>query len=175
MSIYPGGCAPNHNHPTDSNIPGACSPRSPAKTPLVLESIRGDIGDLISFACGSRTIPISERTGGALAAAFPDRMPGREFNDKYRAISELRRINMCIYTDGFFPIWLPTVEDIADRIVARKRQYQGAKLQMRKRDISNALRRAPLHPDMGIFSVINLAVGLVGVGVGDSIGWIILR
>ena len=41
----------------------------------------------------------------------------------------------------------PEVRDIAERVVRKKRQFPGASVKIRKRDISNAFKRAPLRPD----------------------------
>ena len=55
--------------------------------------------------------------------------------------------NLGIGTDDSPPIWLPGIKKITERIIRHERQYAGIPIKIRKRDITNAFKRVPLHPD----------------------------
>ena len=54
---------------------------------------------------------------------------------------------MGIDTGELFPIWLPVMNDIAEMVSMKKRQFPGALVGICKRYIGNAFKRVPLHPD----------------------------
>ena len=61
-------------------------------------------------------------------------------------------MNSGIDATVFSPIWCPEVEDITERIVRKQRQPPGVPIKVRKRDISNAPKRAPLRTDYSAIS-----------------------
>ena len=60
-------------------------------------------------------------------------MQDRAFSDKFLTISDIRMVNLGANTDEIFPIWLPGIRNIADRIMSKERQFQALVEKMRKR------------------------------------------
>ena len=54
------------------------------------------------------------------------------------------------------PIWLPGIKEITELVARKTRQYTCYPVKVCKRDISNAFRRVPLHPDYVAIFVTNL-------------------
>ena len=54
---------------------------------------------------------------------------------------------MGVEKNDFFPIWMPEIGNITERIVRKKIQYPGIPAGVLKTDIRNAPKRTPLHPD----------------------------
>ena len=79
-------------------------------------------------------------------------MPDRAFSDKSGTISDIRRVNLRAGARESTPIWLREVKDITERVLRKQRQFPGVHVKIRKRDASNAFKRAPLRPDYSAIS-----------------------
>ena len=147
MSICTLGAMPRYTSFPPKSAPGNGYPHNEAHTKKILESMWGDIIHLEAFICATTSLVFDERLEYSPTTTVPKRLPDRTFCAKSRTISDLRRINLGIDTDDFFPIWLPGIKDIAERINRMKRHNPGIPVRICKRDISNAFKRAPLRPD----------------------------
>ena len=103
---------------------------------------------------------------------MPKRLPDRTFSDKIRTVSDLRGVNLGVNAGDFFLIWLHGVKSTTERIIRKKRQYPGATIKVCKRDISNAPKRVPLHPDYVAIFCHQFAAQPSGLTQDATAGWI---
>ena len=174
MSIFTIGAAPRYEALPAKNVPVDGYPHNAAHTGEILESMWGDIRQLKAFLCATPSLTFGERLEYSPTNAVPKRLPGRAFISKSRTISDLRRINMGIKTEDFCLIWLPEIKDITGRIIRKKWQYPGYPVKICKRDISNAFKRAPLHPDYIAIFCHQLESGASCLSHDATIGWLSL-
>ena len=174
MSIFTIGAAPKYDALPAKTVPGDGYPHNAAHTRKILESMWGDMRQLKVILCATTSLTFGERLEYSPTTTVPKRLPDRTFSSKSRIISDLRRINLGINTDDFFPIWLPDVKDITERIVRKKRQYPGYPIKLCKRDISNAFKRVPLHPDYIAIFCNQFERGASGLSHDATIGWLAL-
>ena len=174
MSIYTNGAAPKYTPAPPKAAPDDGYPHNADHTVKILESMWGDIKLLKAFISATTSLTFGERIGYAPTTTAPKRLPGRTFSDKRRTISDLRRINLGVDTADFCPIWLPEIKDISERIIRKKRQYRGVPIKLRKRGISNAFKRVPLHPDCVAISCHQFASQSSGLEQDATVGWLAL-
>ena len=73
------------------------------------------------------------------------RNPDRSRSTDKRVISDLRVINLYFDTTDVYPVDLPTVKELARRIVAIKRKFPQTCVMLAKRDIESAFRLIRTH------------------------------
>ena len=76
------------------------------------------------------------------------RNPDRSRSTEKRDIADLRRINLYFDTADVYPVEIPTVEELARRIIALKRKFPQTNVLLAKRDIKSALRLIRLRPQL---------------------------
>ena len=103
MSIYTLCAMPVYHPLPPKPVPGDGYPASPKKTMGITESLRGDIPQRIVALCATTPLVYGERLEYTPTTTVPKRLPGRTFSEKSRAISDLRRLNLCISTAKFPP------------------------------------------------------------------------
>ena len=113
-----------------------------------------------------------ERLEYSPTTTVPKRLPDRTFSDKSRTISDLGGINLGINTDDFFPVWLPEIKSISERIIRKKRQYPGVQIKVCKRDISNAFKRVPHPSGLHIYFLPLIRESVKWIGTGFYRGMI---
>ena len=113
----------------------------------IIESMWGDIRHRKVVICDTTALAYGERSGYTPTTTAPKRPHGRTFSEKSRTVSDLRGVNVGIDRTEFRPIWLPDMNDTAERVMENRMQFPGAPAKICKRDISNAFKRALLRPD----------------------------
>ena len=172
MSIYTNGAAPKYTPEPPKAVPGDGYPHNAEHTVAILESMWEDAKQLKAFISATTALTFGERIEYSPTTTAPKRLPDRTFSDKCRTVSDLRRINLGINTEDFPPIWLHAIKHIAERIIRKKRQYPGVPIKVCKRDISNAFKRAPLHPDYITIFCHQFAAQSIGVARDAAVGWL---
>ena len=147
MSIYTRGEMPTYRPSPAKPVPDDGYPHNSAQTLQIIESMWEDIRQHKVILCATSSLIYGGRLEYTPTTSVPKWMPDWTFSDKSRTISDLRRVNLRIDTAEFFPIWLPDVEDITERVLRKQRQFPCVPVQICRRDISNAFKRVPLRPD----------------------------
>ena len=124
-SIFANGSPPKYTSAPPKAVPGDGYPHNKARAAKILESMWGDIIQLKAFVCDTKSLIYGEPLEYIPTATVPNRLPDRKFSAKSRTISDLRRANLGIDTEDFFPIWLPEIKHIAERAIRTKRQNPG--------------------------------------------------
>ena len=122
-------------------------PRKRARSLPILKSLWKDIRTCKAFALDTDRIPAGERVEFSPTHTVLKRKPDRSFSEEFRTISDLRRINLWLDKKDTFPVWVPGIPLIIERIMMLKNRYTGMKIRIDKRDISQAFRRVAIHPD----------------------------
>ena len=96
---------------------------------------------------GTIHIPVDEVVVHSPTHTVLKRNPDRPRPSEFRTISDLRKINDALAKDDVFPVWAPSISNVVTRIISLKRQYHSVRSLLSKRDVSNAFKRALVHPD----------------------------
>ena len=130
----------------------------------ILCKMRNDIKKGRMFVCGANAI------GGdaALVEATPStlvlkRNPDRSWSSEKRVIADLRRINLYFDATENYPVELPTIQELARRIVAMQRKYPQTQISLAKRDIKSAFVLLRLHPQLSKVMATEFPGGLFGL------------
>ena len=102
-----------------------------------------------------KMIVTSNRFADVNAAAQPcstsvvhKRLPDRTLSADFRAISDLRRVNLGFDVEQFYPVVTPMVVQIVQRIMKLKMVYPSLPLMICKRDIDSAFHKVFVRPDL---------------------------
>lgn len=95
------------------------------------------------------------------------KLPCRSLSVDFRAISDMRRINLGFDVDRFFPSVTPSIVQIVQRIMKLKAVFPSLPVRICKRDIDSAFHRASVHPDLCKLLCHDLNVLDIGLATND--------
>ena len=102
----------------------------------------------------------------------------RSLSQDRRAIADLRRVNLMFDTKQYYPIAVPSIYDIARRIMGLINMYPGLTLKVTNRDDSSAFRLLRLRPALCLVMVaefpeahVHIAAYLVCFYLAVPFGW----
>ena len=76
-------------------------------------------------------------------------------------IADLRRINLRLGNQQYYPITAASIYDITRWIMGLVNMYPGLPLKVTKRDVASALRLLRLHPSLSLVMVTDFTAGHV--------------
>ena len=120
---------------------------TPSETEYILEKMRKDAQRGRLLFVSTRVIPDEEPLICCPTATVKKRLPDRRWGEERRIIWDGRFGNLPTPKTDYYKPELPTIKDIADRVVALKKSYPHVPIKCTKRDINSALRQIRLHPD----------------------------
>ena len=112
----------------------------------IIQKLRPDISKGVMFICGTTIVDGGEAWIEATTSTLVlKRNPDRSWSTEKRAIAYLRRINIYFDASDVYPVELPTVKELARRIVALKRKSPQTRAVLAKRDTRSAFRLIRIH------------------------------
>ena len=105
-----------------------------------------DIVNRRMFLCTTQTIKLDEQIEATPTTTVEKKNPDRSISTDKRIIADLRRVNLRFDTQQYYPVKVPTIQDITRWVLFLNQMYPGLKLKMTKRDVASAFRLLRLHP-----------------------------